>query len=244
VQLDLHAALCSIVRAASLTALADRLTSQFAASRSVVLVRVWFAESEGAMTLAGSAGSPSGGGSYARLDGEFREMAVADAKIHEIATSGAPFVVRGVRGDEDWLTNSAWAARQGVRAFLAFPLLADDQTIGVFACFDREMPSDDVLSQLSLIADVAAARGAELLARPPLANAAPVSDPCPPEPGRRSPRGTEVLTRAELRRLEKENLEAALTRTNGKVFGADGAAALLGMRPTTLASRLRALGIR
>jgi transcriptional regulator with GAF, ATPase, and Fis domain len=232
------------VRASSLEALAAVLTGDVAGSRSVVLARVWTIEQENALALASSAGTPSGGGSYTRLDGEFREMAIADAKLREIAVSGEPFIVRGVRGDEDWLTNSAWAARQGVRAFLAFPLIADDQAIGVFACFDREMPSDDVLSQLSLIADVAAARGAELRARPPLATAAPDSDPRPREQGQRSPGATEVITRAELRRLEKENLEAALTRTNGKVFGADGAAALLGMRPTTLASRLRALGIR
>jgi hydrogenase-4 transcriptional activator len=31
--------------------------------------------------------------------------------------------------------------------------------------------------------------------------------------------------------------------TKGKLFGADGAAALLGMKPTTRASRIKALGI-
>jgi transcriptional regulator with GAF, ATPase, and Fis domain len=36
---------------------------------------------------------------------------------------------------------------------------------------------------------------------------------------------------------------AALRETGGKVFGAGGAAELLGMKPTTLSSRLRTLGI-
>ena len=36
---------------------------------------------------------------------------------------------------------------------------------------------------------------------------------------------------------------AALKATHGKVFGPGGAAELLGMKPTTLASRLKALGI-
>ena len=52
-----------------------------------------------------------------------------------------------------------------------------------------------------------------------------------------------VLTEAEVRRLEAENIRAALRRTGGKVSGAGGAAELLGMKPTTLASRIKALGL-
>ena len=52
-----------------------------------------------------------------------------------------------------------------------------------------------------------------------------------------------VLTAAEWRRRERANLEAALQVSNGKIYGHDGAAALLGIRPTTLVSRLKALGV-
>ena len=52
-----------------------------------------------------------------------------------------------------------------------------------------------------------------------------------------------VLTDAEVRRLEADNIRAALRRTGGKVSGAGGAAELLGMKPTTLASRIKALGL-
>jgi transcriptional regulator with GAF, ATPase, and Fis domain len=52
-----------------------------------------------------------------------------------------------------------------------------------------------------------------------------------------------VLTDAELRQLEADNLRAALRRAKGKVSGPGGAAELLGVRPTTLASRMKALGI-
>ena len=47
----------------------------------------------------------------------------------------------------------------------------------------------------------------------------------------------------EVRRLEADNLRAALRRTRGKVSGAGGAAELLGVKPTTLASRIKALGV-
>jgi transcriptional regulator with GAF, ATPase, and Fis domain len=53
-----------------------------------------------------------------------------------------------------------------------------------------------------------------------------------------------VKTREQLRNDERSNLEAALAACHGKVFGPDGAARLLGMKPTTLASRLKALGIQ
>ncbi len=52
-----------------------------------------------------------------------------------------------------------------------------------------------------------------------------------------------VLTESELRRREADNLRRALARTRGKVYGPDGAAELLGLRPTTLVSRLKKLSI-
>jgi len=51
-------------------------------------------------------------------------------------------------------------------------------------------------------------------------------------------------TEKEWRRLERENLLAALKAAGGKVSGESGAAALLGINPNTLASRLRALGLK
>jgi PAS domain S-box-containing protein len=52
-----------------------------------------------------------------------------------------------------------------------------------------------------------------------------------------------VLTSAEWRNLERSNILAALAACNGRVFGAGGAAAMLDVKPTTLASRMKALGI-
>lgn len=52
------------------------------------------------------------------------------------------------------------------------------------------------------------------------------------------------VTREELKRRERDNIIQALRLTNGKVFGSSGAAKLLGMKPTTLASRIAALGLK
>jgi PAS domain S-box-containing protein len=52
------------------------------------------------------------------------------------------------------------------------------------------------------------------------------------------------LTEKEMRDFQKNNLVAALKQTNWRVSGPDGAAELLGVKPTTLADRIRTLGIR
>src|SRR3990167_3297326 len=53
----------------------------------------------------------------------------------------------------------------------------------------------------------------------------------------------EILTYENLKKLEKENILSALHQTNWKVSGPGGAAKLLGMKPTTLASQMKAFGI-
>jgi DNA-binding NtrC family response regulator len=57
------------------------------------------------------------------------------------------------------------------------------------------------------------------------------------------PPGDDVRTEAELRRREYDNIVAALRRCNGRIFGTGGAAELLDVRPTTLASRIKKLRI-
>jgi len=54
---------------------------------------------------------------------------------------------------------------------------------------------------------------------------------------------TAPVTRDQLKQQEREALINALRQTNGKVSGPGGAAALLGMKPSTLASRISSLGI-
>jgi transcriptional regulator with GAF, ATPase, and Fis domain len=52
-----------------------------------------------------------------------------------------------------------------------------------------------------------------------------------------------ILTDRECRARERANLLKALKRAEGRIYGQGGAAELLGINPTTLASRLRALKI-
>jgi len=51
------------------------------------------------------------------------------------------------------------------------------------------------------------------------------------------------LSMDDLKRMERDVILRAMTRTNWKIYGSDGAAALLDMKPTTLASRLKKMGV-
>jgi transcriptional regulator with GAF, ATPase, and Fis domain len=57
------------------------------------------------------------------------------------------------------------------------------------------------------------------------------------------PEADRILTADEMATLERENIIRALRATKGRVYGKGGAAKLLSLRPTTLTSRMKALGI-
>ncbi len=68
--------------------------------------------------------------------------------------------------------------------------------------------------------------------------------PKPPTHINRMKQSEEILTYDDLKKLEKENILTALHQTNWKVSGPGGASELLGMKPTTLASQMKAFGIQ
>lgn len=61
-------------------------------------------------------------------------------------------------------------------------------------------------------------------------------------PGERDDQAV-VLSEEEIERLCRANTKRALERTDWKVYGEDGAAQLLGIKPTTLASRMKKMGL-
>ncbi len=63
----------------------------------------------------------------------------------------------------------------------------------------------------------------------------------PPPP---SPAASAIMTEAERQARDKASILAALAAAGGRISGPDGAAQILGIRPTTLASRIKAFGIR
>lgn len=69
------------------------------------------------------------------------------------------------------------------------------------------------------------------------------SAPAPPAAGVIAPLPAEIRTAKDLEALERANILRALEASKWKVSGEQGAAKLLGMNPSTLASRMKALNI-
>ena len=86
------------------------------------------------------------------------------------------------------------------------------------------------------------ARGGPLFFDLPVTDSAPMPTTPTPPPDANASR--EFFTEAEMQRRERENLITVLERTGWKIKGVDGAAELLGVRPTTLLSRMKKMGIK
>jgi len=86
------------------------------------------------------------------------------------------------------------------------------------------------------------ARGKALEFDLPSTNASPA--PMPPLIERSEAAQPEFLTEPEIQRRERENLYVVLQKAGWKIKGADGAAELLGVKPTTLISRIKKLGLK
>ena len=86
------------------------------------------------------------------------------------------------------------------------------------------------------------AQGGPLTFDLPVTDSAPSPASNAPQPN--GPAGPGFLTEAEMQRRERENLIAVLDRAHWKVKGLDGAAELLGVKPTTLLSRMKKMGLK
>ncbi len=53
-----------------------------------------------------------------------------------------------------------------------------------------------------------------------------------------------ILTEAEVSAIQKKNMLAALVRSDWKIYGENGAAGLLGIKPTTLIERMKKFGVK
>ncbi len=213
---------------------------------SLVLARLWLTDPLlGDLYLVGSAGTPAGGGAYKDLDGPFARIARGAGKIGRVASSREAVIVTSVRGDEDWISNPGWIARQGVRAFFGFPLVDAGKALGVLAIFERSSPTPDHIEALRFLADYTAARLGAVRERLPVpATVAQINDTVTRTTETAAASRALIVTREQLRALERETIANALSQTGGRVFGPNGAARLLGMKPTTLASRIKVLQLR
>ena len=116
----------------------------------VAFARIWTLNEEGnVLELQAS------GGIYTGIDGAYSRIAVGEFKIGLIALERQPYITNSVQKDPR-LHDKEWASREGMVAFAGYPLIVDDQLLGVIAMFARQELNESTLIAVASSADAIA----------------------------------------------------------------------------------------
>jgi two-component system sensor histidine kinase/response regulator len=94
----------------------------------------------------------SSAGLYTHTNGNDARIPVGKFTIGEIAQSREPHLTNEVIGDVR-VHDQEWALREGLVSFAGYPLVVDNQLIGVMALFGRQPMTDASLAALASVAD-------------------------------------------------------------------------------------------
>ncbi len=176
-----YSLLLALTRQHSVQALLEQLVTRLSALEPVALARVWTiekgdlcevcpertccADRSRCLHLQASAGRPQvDSADWSRTGGRFRRIPLGERKVGTIALTGQPITVEDIEQDPGWIVDTAWAAREGIRAFAGQPLLlrrfdgqAEPEILGVLGLFLRSPLTAARLHWLQVIAEHAAA---------------------------------------------------------------------------------------
>lgn len=108
--------------------------------------RIWtLNEADNMLELQASAGL------YTHIDGGHARIPVGQFKIGLIAHERRPHLTNSVVGD-DRVPEQEWAKREGMVAFAGYPLLVEDQVVGVMGMFARHHLNDVTLEAMASVA--------------------------------------------------------------------------------------------
>jgi PAS domain S-box-containing protein len=109
--------------------------------------RIWVLNrEENVLELQASAGM------YTHLDGAHSRVPVGKFKIGMIAAERQPHLTNDVQRDAH-VSDQSWAAREGMVAFAGYPLIVEDQLIGVMAMFARHALTGATLEAMASVAN-------------------------------------------------------------------------------------------
>lgn len=92
------------------------------------------------------------GGMYTHIDGAHSRIAVGEFKIGLIARERKPHITNSVQEDPR-VSDKEWAKQKGIVAFAGYPLIVDNQLVGVIAMFARQELTESTLIALASVAD-------------------------------------------------------------------------------------------
>ncbi len=113
----------------------------------VAFARIWTLDKEEqVLKLQASAGL------YTHLDGPHSRVAVGHLKIGQIAAEKRPHLTNAVIGDPR-VPEQEWAKQEGLVAFAGYPLLRNQEVLGVMALFSTHPLSEFTLKGLQIVAN-------------------------------------------------------------------------------------------
>jgi PAS domain S-box-containing protein len=121
----------ALAQSDSLPLMANCCTEALVKYLSAAFARIWLLKTdENVLELQASAGL------YTRLDGTHSRVPVGCLKIGRIAQERRPLLTNNVFDEPS--IDQEWAKREGMVAFAGYPLLLDEELIGVIAMFARQ----------------------------------------------------------------------------------------------------------
>jgi len=131
----------------SLPATLQKCTDAVVRHLDAAFARIWTLNEQGnVLELQAS------GGMYTHIDGAHSRIAVGDPKIGLIARERKPHIINSVQTDPR-VSDKEWAKREGMVAFAGYPLIVDNQLLGVIVMFARHELQESILIALASSVD-------------------------------------------------------------------------------------------
>ena len=130
----------------TLPTMLQRCTEAMVHHLHAAFARIWTLDpEENVLVLQASAGL------YTHLNGSHARIAPGTLKIGRIAQERQPYLTNDVLNDPH-ISDREWATNTGMTSFAGYPLLVEDQVVGVMALFSQELLMEETLDALATVA--------------------------------------------------------------------------------------------
>lgn len=137
----------ALTQEGTLRQILQRCTEALVRHLDAAFARIWVLDADNrCLELQASAGI------YTHIDGAHSRIPVGQYKIGRIAQQGKPHLSNEVIEDPQ-ISDPQWAQREGMVAFAGYPLIVEQQVVGVMAIFARFSLSEVTLNAMAAVAD-------------------------------------------------------------------------------------------
>jgi len=120
----------ALAKSDSLSLMLHRCVEAVVKHFNAAFARIWtLNKDENVLDLQASAGM------YTRLDGTYSRVSIGRFKVGRVAQDRCPLLTNNVLDEPS--IDQEWAEREGMVAFAGYPILLDEQLVGVIAMFTR-----------------------------------------------------------------------------------------------------------